>query len=704
MAKYFCSIDTGGTFTDCVVMDDQGRVTIGKSLSTPDDFARGFFNALEVAAERLGLTLRNLVTDTSLLFHGTTVGTNAIIQMQGSRTGLITTRGHGDALLVMRAVGRSAGLPISQLLRISRHQKPQPIVPRARIREVSERVDWKGSVVLELNQTEANAAINELIADGVEAIAISFLWSFVNPAHELRVKQLVREKAPQIFVTCGHELISRMGEYERTAAVAINCFIGAKSAQYIGRLETRVRELGYNFPLLIMQCSGGVTPATDAIQRPLFTIDSGPAGGVMGAKFLADTLGHRNAIASDVGGTSFDVGLIYEGVPLTTAEATYNQYTFYSPRIEVLSIGSGGGSIIWIDELSGTMRVGPQSAGADPGPACYGRGGTRPTITDAAVIVGYLNPENFLAGRVKLDARKSAEAMRPVAEALRLDLIEAASGALEIGELQMAGLMHQMTLQRGLDPRDFVVYAYGGGGPMHCVAYARELGCGQIVVPLGTIASAWSALGILASDVLHVREKAVVMPDPYDAVAINQIFAELEAASSAQLRKEGIPEADILFRRHADMQFRMQIHRVEMPLADGFDVAAAHDLPSRFADTYERLYGRGSSYKEAGTQIGALRSTAIGRIRRPSLRRHQPSAAGEARPDYRDVYWRSLGKFTRTPTYSAAALVNQNRLDGPAIIELPETTIVLPPGCSGEPDDYGNFLITIEDPSPAQRG
>jgi N-methylhydantoinase A len=318
--------------------------------------------------------------------------------------------------------------------------------------------------------------------------------------------------------------------------------------------------------------------------------------------------------------------------------------------------------------------------------------------------VGYLNPDNFLAGRVKLDKRKSAEAMRPVAEALRLDLIEAASGALEIGELQMAGLMCQMTLQRGLDPRDFVVYAYGGGGPMHCVSYARELGCRDIVVPLGTIASSWSALGILASDVLHVREKAVVMPDPYDAVAINHIFAELEAAGRAQLRKEGIPEADILFRRHADMQFRMQIHRVEMPLPQEFDVAAAHALPSCFADTYERLYGRGSSYKEAGTQIGALRSTAIGRIRRPSLGRYQAAAPGDARPGYRDVYWRSLGKFVRTPTYSAQLFLNQDRLDGPAIIELPETTIVLPPGCSGQPDDYGNFLITLQEPSPAQRG
>ena len=698
MAKYFCAIDTGGTFTDCVVMDGAGRITIAKSPSTPDDFARGFFDVLEVAAERIGVGLPTLLTETALLFHGTTVGTNAIIHLQGARTGLITTRGHADALLIMRAVGRSAGLPISQLLRISRHQKPRPIVPRALIREVSERVDWKGAAVLDLNTAEAATAIDQLLAEGVEAIAISFLWSFVNPAHELRVKQMVRERSPRTFVTCAHELISRMGEYERTAAVAINCFIGAKSAQYIGRLETRARELGYKFPLLIMQCSGGVTPAADAIERPLFTIDSGPAGGVMGAKFLADTLGHRNAIATDVGGTSFDVGLIHEGAPLTTSEATYNQYTFYSPRIEVLSIGSGGGSIIWIDELSGTLRVGPQSAGADPGPACYGRGGLLPTITDAAVLAGYLNPDNFLGGRLKLDARQAERALHPVAEALGLGLVQAASGALEIGEFQMAGLMRQMTLQRGLDPRDFVVYAYGGGGPMHCAAYARELGCQEIVVPLGTTASAWSALGILASDVLHVRERAVVMGDPYDAEAINRIFDELEAEGRAQLRKEGIGDEDILFRRHADMQFRMQIHRIEMPLpASGFDATAATDLPTDFAENYERLNGRGSSFKEAGTQIGALRSTAIGRIRRPSLSRHQPAAAAKVQPGYRDVYWRSHQRFERTPIYSSAALAGHPAIDGPAIVELPETTIVIPPECSGRLDEFGNFLISVFD-------
>jgi N-methylhydantoinase A len=286
--------------------------------------------------------------------------------------------------------------------------------------------------------------------------------------------------------------------------------------------------------------------------------------------------------------------------------------------------------------------------------------------------------------------------MQPLADALKLDLIEVASGALQIGEFQMAGLMRQMTLQRGLDPRDFVVYAYGGGGPMHCGAYARELGCREVVVPLGTTASTWSALGILASDVLHVREKAVVMPDPFDAGTINRIFADLEAEGRAQLRREGIADADIVFRRHADMQFRMQIHRIEMPLAsEGLDAAAARDLPAHFAVTYERLYGRGSSFKEAGTQIGALRSTAIGRLPRPLLGRQEGPAAEASASGLREVYWRDLRKFVVTPIHATASLPRHAEIKGPAIVELPETTIVIPPECRGRLDDYGNFLLTI---------
>ena len=540
--RYFCGIDTGGTFTDCVVMDERGRITIAKSPSTPKDFAEGFFNALEVAAVKLDLTLPQLMQNTQLLLHGTTVGTNVIVQLKGVKTGLITTRGHGDTLIIMRSVGRSAGLPIEKLLHVSRHQKPTPIIPRTLIQEVSERMDWQGEVFLPLNVEEAHAAIQSLLAQHVEAIAISFLWGFVNPSHELAVKRMVQEMAPELFVTCAHELIAKPGEYERTAATAINCFIGPGSSGYIERVEERAKQLGYQYPLLIMQASGGVATAREAAQKPVFTIGSGPVGGVIGSKFLADTLGHTNVIASDVGGTSFDVGIISNGQPLTSSETIIHQYTFFMPQLDIQSIGSGGGSIIWIDELSGTMKVGPHSAGADPGPACYNRGNEEPTITDANLILGYLNPDNFLGGTFSLDKHSSLRTMQRIADRLQMDVVEAASGAVQIVEFHMADLMRQMTVQRGLDPRDFVVYAYGGGGPVHAVSYARELGCRTIVIPLGSVASTWSALGIQSADVLHVYEKAELLIAPFDPQRMNAIFADLETKGKAQLKEDGIAD------------------------------------------------------------------------------------------------------------------------------------------------------------------
>ena len=693
---YFCGVDTGGTFTDCVVMDEQGQVTIAKSPSTPKDFAEGFFNALEVAAGKLTLSLSHLMQQTRLLLHGTTVGTNAIVQLKGVKTGLITTRGHGDALIMMRSVGRSAGLPIEKLLHVSRHQKPAPIIPRTLIQEVSERMDWKGEVFLPLNMAEAHAAIRYLIEQQVEAIAISFLWGFVNPTHELAVKRMVQEMAPGLFVTCAHELIAKPGEYERTAATAINCFIGPGSSGYIARVEERAKQLGYQYPLLIMQASGGVATAREAAQKPLFTIGSGPVGGVIGSKFLADTLGHPNVIASDVGGTSFDVGIISNGQPLTSSETIIHQYTFFMPQLDIQSIGSGGGSIIWIDELSGTMKVGPHSAGADPGPACYNRGNEEPTITDANLILGYLNPDNFLGGKFSLEKNSSLRTMQRIADRLHMDVVEVASGAVQIVEFHMADLMRQMTVQRGLDPRDFVVYAYGGGGPVHAVSYARELGCRTIVIPLGSVASTWSALGIQSADVLHVYEKAELLIAPFDAQRVSAIFAELEAKGRTQLREDGISDDAIRFHRSVDMKFRLQIHRVEVPVVGGtLTPQDAEQLMQAFADKYESLYGKGSAFKDAGMEIGVFRVAAVGTMIRPRLS-HRPPATTDMVVGSRDVYWREFKRFIATPVYDGARLSVDLNIEGPAIIELPETTIVLHPESAGRGDEYGNFVIQIK--------
>ncbi len=692
---FICAVDIGGTFTDCIVRDSAGHITLAKSPSTPDDFSEGFFNALAQAATQMGLTLDELLSRTRLLLHGTTVGINALLELKGAKTGLITTRGHGDALLIMRSVGRSAGLPIERLLHVSRHRKPSPLIPRSLIKEVSERIDWRGEIFLPLNRQEARQAIEELLAENVEAIAISFLWGFVNPVHEIAVREMVSQMAPDVYVTCAHELIAKPGEYERTAATAINCFIGPQMSGYIQRVQQRTRTLGYKRPFLIMQASGGVATADEIIHKPLFTIGSGPAGGLIGAHYLAGVLGHTNVIATDVGGTSFDVGIISQGRPLMASETTVNQYTFFMPRLDIESIGSGGGSIIWIDPLSQTMKVGPESAGADPGPACYGRGNLRPTITDADVVLGYYNPNNFLGGALRLDREAALQAMRTVADPLRMGVVEAAAGATQIAEFQMAELLRQMTVQRGLDPREFVVYAYGGAGGAHAAAYARELGCQTVVIPLGSIASTWSAFGIQSADILHVYETSELLIAPFDVERLNRIFCQLESRAREQLREDQIPDDRIELQRFVEMKFRLQIHRIEIPVPGGTltdrDMEA---LEATFVQTYEALYGQGSAFTEAGMEIGVVRVMARGKMDIPPINPPE-RLAREAFVGRREVYWREYNGHRSTAIYDGTRLQPHTIIEGPAIVEMPVTTIVVRPYTVGRMDAYGNFVIEL---------
>jgi N-methylhydantoinase A len=692
--SYYCGVDIGGTFTDCVLVDDGGTITLAKVPSTPQDFSQGFLDAVAAAAAQRDLGPSEAFGQIELLLHGTTVGTNVLVQMRGAKTGLITTRGHRDALIMMRSYGRSAGLPIEKLLHVSRHRKPDPIVPPELIKEVSERVDWAGDVFLPLNEEEARQAVSELVAAGVEGIAISFLWGFVNSDHERRVKEIVSEQAPDLFVSCAHELIAKPGEYERTAAAAINSYIGPSTSRYVQRLDNATRERGYEQPLLIMQAAGGVVPAAEVAEAPLFTIGSGPVGGVTGAKFLADVLGHEDVIACDMGGTSFDVGLLHEGQPIASSETVVNQYTFFMPRLLIESIGSGGGSIIWVDEQSQTLRVGPESAGADPGPACYGRGGDRPTVTDANLLLGRYNPDNFLGGKMTLDREAAERVLRSVSEPLGMSPIEAAAGAVRIVEFQMADLMRQMTVEQGLDPRQFVVYAYGGAGAAHAAVFARELGCSEVVVPLGDLASTWSALGVMSSDVLHIYEHAELVSSPFGAERWNEIFAGLEDRAGAQLRAEGFTDDTIEFSRQADMKFSLQIHHVDVPVPSGAltDADMGRQIET-FIERYEAVYGKGSAFTGAGVQAGVFRVNGRGIIRTPALPRLE--ATGRVEPvGARDVYWEPEG-FRRTDIYDGAALGPGADLIGPAIVEMSVTTIVVQPGQSARVDDYGSFVITV---------
>jgi N-methylhydantoinase A len=696
---FVIGIDTGGTFTDCVAIDPDGRIVTAKASSTPGDFSEGVMESLRLVAETLGLATEALLRDTDRLALGTTVGTNAMLQRRGARVGLITTRGHRDVIHIMRGARGVPGLNNVQVLHFPESGKPDPIVPKPFIAEVSERVDCKGQVVVELNEEEARSAIETLVAKGVDAIAICFLWSFKHAEHERRVKAMAEALAPGVFVCCSADLIPRWGEYERTVATVLNAYLGPVMSRYLGRLETRAQEGGLRYPLQVMQCGGGVIPAAEAARRAFLTLDSGPVAGVLASQYLGDIVGHKHVIATDMGGTSFDVGLVWDGAPVASYQSVVHQYEYFVPRIDIRSIGSGGGSIVWIDEVSGTMRVGPISAGAQPGPACYGRGGTQPTVTDADLVLGYVDPDSFLGGRLPLDPERARRSFEAVATRLGLGLVEAAAGAARVVEHQMADLIRKATVQKGYDPRDCVVFAYGGAGPVHAGVYARELGAQGVVVPLGGVCSLWSALGAAAADLLHIYEAVDIQPSPFDPARTMARFAELEARGIAQLRADGVDPRRARLARSADIRYKGQINEVEVPVPAGdLDETALARLVGDFHRRYETVYGQGAGFLEARVEVVTYRVRASAVSPKPRIVA-APEAArepvAEARRPSRPVYWSELGDFDVTPVFLGDRLTPGNVIVGPAIVQVPDTTIVVHPFQTARVDPYGNVLIDL---------
>jgi len=525
VGPYLVGVDIGGTFTDCVVLDRAGNITATKAASTPGNFAGGMLAAMQVAAERLGLPFDAFCERISVLTHGTTVGTNALIQRKGAKVGLLATKGHEDAIHIMRGSRGVTSRDIAKVVHFPESQKPDPIVPKRLIAGVSERVDCFGEVVVALNETEAEAAIRRLLAAGCDAIAICFLWSFRHPEHERRVRELVRRIAPDVFVSCSIDIAPKWGEYERVTATALNAYIGPVMSRYLSSLDRRLRRHGYRQPLQITQCGGGSVSVEKAMHAPLLTLDSGPVSGVTASVFFGKLIGEPNVITTDMGGTSFDVGIIADGRPEYSFISNVIQYDYFLPKVDIQAIGSGGGSLARVDEFGRTLRVGPDSAGADPGPACYGKGNTVPTVTDADVVLGYIDPDNFLGGRMKLDKAKAVAAVKSVADSLGMSVPEAASGIATIAEFKMADIIRKMTVEKGRDPREFVLFAFGGAGPVHAGVFGAELGVRKVIVPLREIASTWCAFGAAAADILHVYEQVDIQAGPFDAARVHRFLS-----------------------------------------------------------------------------------------------------------------------------------------------------------------------------------
>src|SRR5882724_10886144 len=540
--SYLVGIDIGGTFTDCAIVDRAGRLLTAKVPSTPPDFSRGMLDALGAGAQALGVSLDRFCRDIAFLSHGTTVGTNTIIQKRGAKVGLITTKGHEDAINIMRGSRGYGGRDIRKVVHFPETSKSATNVPKRLNRGVTERVDCFGEIVVSLNETEAEAAIRSLLAEGVQAIAICFLWSFRNPAHELRVRDLVKQISKAVFVTCSVDIAPKWGEYERVTATALNAYLGPVMSGYLQKLDFSLRDLGYRHGLQITQCGGGTVPVGRAGEAPLLTLDSGPVSGVTASMFLGSAMGERNVITTDMGGTSFDVSIIHDGKPAYSFISNTDQYEYFLPKIDLQAIGAGGGSLVRVQPEKRTMTVGPHSAGAFPGPVCYGRDGTVPTVTDAQLVLGYLDPDNFAGGRMKLDFDAAFKQISSLGKGIGLSPIECAAGICRIVELQMADVIRKVTVEKGFDPRDFVLFAFGGAGPAHAGVFARELGVRKVIVPQRKAASTWCAFGAAAADVLHIFEHTEIMPTPLPAERINRILDGLQRKAVSLMRKEGISE------------------------------------------------------------------------------------------------------------------------------------------------------------------
>jgi N-methylhydantoinase A len=697
--EFVVGVDIGGTFTDCVVVDEIGQITIGKALSTPTDFSIGAINAVKKAAENLGFKQEEeLLCSTRVFFHACTIGENTLITRSGAATGLIATQGFGDAILMMRGK-TTEGLSEAEAAHLSALSKPDPFVPKTLIKEVSERIDHSGTILVDLKEDEAERVVAELVSMGVESIAVALLWSIANDAHETALAETIKKKYPTVFLALSTEVAPFLGEYERTATTIFNAYIGPKISAYLRNLHSVLKNRGLRTEPLIMQAYGGVLGIDATCKNAVGTIESGPASGVVGSQFFGDLIGERDILATDMGGTTFKVSVIRDAIIERDYKPVFLRHSILSPKIWVESIGAGGGSIAWIDPETRLLKVGPQGAGAKPGPVCYRLGGTEPTVSDADLVLGYLNENYFLGGNINLDREAALRAISmKVAGPLGLSDIEAASGIYRIANSHMSDLIRKATVEKGHDPRHFVLFAYGGAGPVHASRYAADLGINQVVIPL--TASVHGATGLISSDVVYEYGKSDPLIVPADLKRVNANFTELVEKAYRDLSSAGFEKSDIEISRSVDMRYRYQVHELNVPFPTGHSEITEkdmNDLYSRFDELYEKSYGKGSGYREAGKEVITFRMTARGQLRRPRVR-SQPTEKGnqdQAVKEQRDVYFEEYRDFVKTRIFDFDRLKPGIEISGPAVIETPVTTIVANPRDRAIVDEFHNVRLLV---------
>jgi len=690
-------IDIGGTFTDVAMLTGRGEVFTSKAATTPDDPSRGVFDALERAAAQVGLDVTGLLARSDRITHGSTVATNALLTRTGARVGLLITRGFEDTPFIMRAIGRVDGLPEEQVRHVAWLTKPEPLVRRSLVRGVTERVDARGGVVVPLREEEVERALGDLVdEERIESLAVCLLNAWANPVHEERIARIV---GTRVYCAYSHQLTRVAGEYARVNTALLDAFVGPGVRRYLQSLESELRRRGFHGPFLLMQGNGGLASLKECSAAA--TVQSGPAGGMLAAAHMAGVLGHSRVLTADMGGTSFDVGLFMDGYWRYAQEPIVDRFRIVQPIIDVESIGAGGGTIARAEESTGRLLVGPQSAGGRPGPACYGLGGGEPTVTDADVVLGIIDPDYFLGGSHQLD-RQRAEAVldERVARPLGLDLPEAAAGIQAIVDGKMADLVRQQVIRSHGLPEDFMLYAFGGAAPAHAVAFARQLGIRRIhVFPTSPV---FSAFGIALADVRHTRMLSCQLPLPADPVRLNEPLTALAGELLEVMRREGFRSSQVELRRYATLQFRRQAVGVELEIPwAAFDAQRMRELIDLFARKYEGLYGRGAGSVSAGVEVNALRVDAVGRVPKPALRADASAAPSRPKPKaHRGVLLD--GGIHQTPIYEWSHLRPGQTVTGPAVIEAQFTTVLVPEDARAHLDGYGNLVLALDQGSEAK--
>jgi N-methylhydantoinase A len=686
MSGYRVGVDVGGTFTDLICVTPTGEIVLDKTPSTLDDQSRGVMNGLGQLAERFGLTLPDLCAQLEILVHGTTTADNTMIEMNGAATGLLVTEGHRDEIELRRCHKEQIWDP--------NFPGPIPIARRRARVPIRERMDHTGKVVLPLDEDAVRRGVQRLKALGVRSIAVMYLFSFVNPDHERRTREIVLEEFPDVeHISLSHEVMPRGPEFERVSTTLVNAYVAPRIAHYTGHLQDELRRAGYGGPLLIMQATGGVMPPDYVARRAVTLLASGPTGGVMGATLAANRADAGDFVAVDMGGTSFDICLVRHGQPQIKTDWNW-RYRYYIglPMVDVQSVGAGGGSIARVRQ--GALLVGPESAGSTPGPVCYGRGGERPTVTDADAVLGYLPVDGFAGGRMHLDVAGAANAIRThVAEPLGSETLDAAWGIQRIVNANMANATRKVLASHGADARDLSLIAYGGNGAVHACAIARELGISKILVPKA--APAFSALGVLVADYVVDLVRSYVTPlSQVDLGRVHALMSELDGEVTKELEPAGLDAAETVTMLYVQMCYPGQNFDMSVPVPEGvaLDEPGLLDLAERFHDQHERE--RGFCFRSQQPLVRGVRVTARGftpkpdHFAEPGTVSDAPLAVKGTRP----AYW---GEWVDTPVYDGGQLGPGARINGPALIEEPFTVVVLPPNTTAQLDTYGNYVIEL---------